>query len=66
MSLSTLAKNTLWLFERSPKDDDGWASCSNVAMGVVIKNIPPELIEIDEENSRIRLTHDGAVVLRYL
>ncbi len=54
-------KDFLHLINRSPDRGDGWRSISNVLLPTCKKLAGelPELLEFEEENSRIRFTEKG-------
>ena len=58
-------KSILRLILRSDDMGDGWRQVSNMLWPGIIKLRHPDLTEIDEENRRIRLTPDGAAVVKY-
>jgi hypothetical protein len=64
MSLQGKAKTAIALYQRSPRDADGWATCSKVIMDNVMGAIPAELVEID--GLRIRLSERGKIVVEYM
>ena len=63
--LSKQDSEFLRLIGRSPDRGDGWRSVSAVCWPLVEQFGTPELLEIDKENSRVRLTADGVTVLEY-
>jgi hypothetical protein len=64
MSLNDRAKTAIALYQRSPHDADGWATCSMAVMVNVVPAIPAELVEID--GLRIRLNERGKIVAEYM
>ena len=46
------------------RDDEGWADVSKELYPVISHIMPVGLVELDDENSRARLTPDGREVLR--
>ena len=65
MKLSTQDKMMIALLLRSPQDSNGWVSC-----GLAIFNhfqvANKDIFECDEKTNKVRLTHDGKVVAKYL
>lgn len=55
---------TLALANRSPKDTEGWSSVSENCWPL-IKDMPAELLEKDEQVRRVRITEKGHAVLTY-
>jgi hypothetical protein len=64
--LSAKEKGFLRLIQRSPDIGDGWRQVSDALWALVAFFGKQELIETDCENKRVRLSHDGAIVVRYL
>ncbi len=58
-------KDLLRLILRSPDLGEGWRQVSQTLWKSVTHYRHPDLTEIDEEKRRIRLTPDGAVVVKY-
>lgn len=55
------------LIERSDDLGDGWRSVSKAVWPLVQKTVlPGELLEIDTENRRVRLSDKGEVVSKYV
>lgn len=48
------------------RDSEGWAKVSS-AVAPLMKNLPPELVELDltEDGGRARLTQNGETVLEW-
>ncbi len=66
--MNTLQRNVLRLIARSPKDQDGWAEVS-AALFPILSDAPSELIETEgdaERGGRVRFTHEGNIVIKYL
>ena len=55
----------LKLLWRSPDRGDGWRSVSDTCWQLVEMFTTPELIEVDKENRRVRLTNEGEAVVLY-
>jgi len=65
--LSQTEKDYIQLFLRSPDRGDGWCNIAERLWQVLVDQFPhKELIEMDAERRRARLTPDGLVVARYL
>lgn len=67
MTISAEQRNFLRLIQRSLKGRE-WANVSNVLWAYsseMAKSIP-ELVEIDEKHSRIKLTEKGLTILEYM
>ena len=48
--------------------EDGWSPVSKTLWPHISRNLPDELLEkeaLDDGRGRVRLTHDGAVVLKW-
>lgn len=57
------------VFNRSPKDADGWANVSRVLWPLVSTELPTDLFEIEgnaDVGGRVRLTPKGEIVIPYL
>lgn len=63
--ISTQDKQFLQLLKRSPDRGDGWRSVSKTCWPLVEDFKTPELIEIDKENMRVRLTEAGSNVVMF-
>ncbi len=71
MAITDQTKSFIALIQRSPKDDEGWASVGKMLTPITQKevNAHPELYELellDAGTSRIRLTETGHTVRKYL
>lgn len=64
--LSDNDRSFLQLLMRSPDLGDGWRQSSEVVWPLVAKFSKQELVELDNDNKRVRLTPDGDVLVRYL
>ena len=51
------------MLARSPDHGDGWRSVSQICWQLVEAFGAPDLIEVDKENMRARLTKDGEAVV---
>lgn len=58
-------KDFLRLLDRSPDRGDGWRSVSETCWPLVEQFGVPELIEIDKDNMRVRLTDSGIAVVHF-
>lgn len=57
----------LKLINRSPDIGDGWRQTSQKLWeSLVLKLFHIDLMELDHENTRVRLTSDGNTLLRYI
>jgi hypothetical protein len=56
----------LRLIERSTDSGDGWLSVSSLLWKLVVDQSHPELTELDQENTRVRFTPEGLIVMKYL
>lgn len=63
--ISTQDKDFLRLIARSPDRGDGWRSVSKVCWTLVEQFGTPELIEVDSDNMRVRLTPDGEALVTF-
>ena len=59
-------RSMLKLIQRSRDTGDGWRDVDGAIWPLVLESLHPELTEIDEELQRVRLTPEGAIVVRYL
>jgi hypothetical protein len=67
MTLTQDQKDMLRLINRSTDSGDGWRGPLREYMWELVESRShPELMELDYENKRVRLTPDGLTVLRYL
>jgi hypothetical protein len=66
MMLSEHEISFIRLVLRSDDVGDGWRNVSNILWRLVRDFKPKELIEIDEPNSRVRLSERGQIVAEYL
>lgn len=57
-------KGLLALIERSPDQGEGWRNVSGTCWPLIV-NMPDDLVQIDHDNRRIRMTKEGHAVLRY-
>lgn len=65
--LSHKVQDTLKLILRSPDRGDGWRTVSLACWKAFIVGFEnPELIEIDDELHRVRLSKEGYTVTQYL
>jgi len=55
----------LGLVKRSPVIDDEWREVSDELWPLVL-NVHPKLIELDEQNKRVRLSPDGEILYKWL
>lgn len=58
-------KSLLKLIGRSKDVGDGWRKVS-VTLWPMVSMANPDLVELDDENHRVRLTDTGTIVLTYL
>jgi hypothetical protein len=58
-------KHFLRLVARSPDRGDGWRTVSETCWPLVEQVGTKELIEVDKDNMRVRLTSDGEAVVLY-
>lgn len=65
MAISNSDKQFLLLISRSPDHGDGWRSVSQVCWPLVESFETPELIQIDKDAMRIRLTEAGKAVVTF-
>ena len=56
----------LKLLMRSPDLGDGWRKSSERVWPLVTGFSKQELVELDHDNKRVRLTPDGEVLTRYI
>ncbi len=66
--LSQHTKDIFRLYERSPKDDAGWAKVS-ADVWPLLSGVPHQLIESNgniKDGGLMRLTDKGKIVLEYL
>lgn len=68
MTLSENQTIFLKLVLRSSDAGDGWRNVSRVVWNVIKEQAEslPDLIEIDKDTFRLRLTKEGQIVVRYL
>lgn len=59
-------KNFIKLIQRSPDHGNGWRQVSDLCWELILEFKQPDLIEIDTELKRVRLSHDGTIVAKYL
>jgi|LakMenEpi03Aug12_release.lakeMendotaPanAssembly.Ray.scaffolds.fasta_scaffold3462901_2 hypothetical protein len=64
--ITDLQRNMLRLLERSTNSGDGWRSVSSLLWKLVVEQSHPELTELDQENTRVRFTPEGLIVMKYL
>lgn len=67
--LTSQQRSFLLLELRSPDEGDGWRKVSAMVRPVVERSLIPELCEWqphDDGTGRVRLTHDGQTVVRFL
>lgn len=57
-------KDTLRLIQRSPDRGEGWRSVSEVCWPLVC-DLSPDLVDLDADNSRVRMTDKAVAVLTY-
>lgn len=65
MSLNQHDKSVLMLASRTQADKNGWRKVSAFCWPAVLKFATPELLEIDRDNFRIRLTPEAEAVVKY-
>ena len=66
--LTSDAKDIILLYQRSKKDNDGWAIVS-IPIWPLMSSVPSELIELqgnETTGGRARLTEHGKIVADYL
>lgn len=63
--LSDFDKDVLKLIQRSPDRGDGWRSVSTTCWPLIEGFRTPELIEVDGDSKRVRLTEDGVAVVTF-
>jgi hypothetical protein len=66
MMLAEKDRNFLRLVIRSPDRGDGWRSVSSHCWPLVEAFTAEELLEVDAEGGRVRLTEKGMTVAEYL
>lgn len=68
MTLSENQAIFLKLVLRSPDVGEGWRNVSRAVWKIIEEQAEslPELIEIDKDTFRLRLTKEGQIVVRYL
>lgn len=60
-------KEIMKLIQRSPDQGDGWRTVSSMLWKpVIVSFTQKELLEIDEENQRVRLSPKGIIVADYI
>lgn len=59
-------KSLLHLIVRTRDIGDGWRQVSETLWSVVSANAVPELVELDVELKRVRLSPEGTIVMRWL
>jgi hypothetical protein len=59
-------KDFLRLLSRSPGSTDGWRNVSKMCWPLVETFGQKELIEVDQEGMRVRLTESGKTVVKFL
>lgn len=64
--LTTMERDFLALVQRSPDIGDGWRQSGKMLWPTISGFSRPELIEIDEDKLRVRLSEAGRTVARYL
>lgn len=66
MKLTTIQKDAINLVSRSKDKGDGWRKCAPKIFGVITEALPAELLEREETSLRVRLTHEGEAVAKWL
>jgi hypothetical protein len=65
--LAQSQKDLLRLIVRSPDIGEGWRVVSDTLWPVILTELQgPDLIEINQETRRIRLTQEGVTVVKYV
>ena len=65
--LTTQETELLRLIARSPDAGDGWRQASPAIYTLWLRSFGrPELVELDDENLRIRLSERGSIILEYV
>jgi hypothetical protein len=59
-------KSLLHLIVRTRDIGDGWRQVSDTLWGVVSANAVPELMELDVELKRVRLSPEGIIVMGWM
>jgi hypothetical protein len=65
-SITDNQKIMLRLIERSPDIGEGWRQCSTPLWPHVVDQSPPDLVELDHEQKRVRFTPEGIIIMRWL
>lgn len=63
--ITQIEKGLLRLIERSPDIGEGWRQVSQLLWPTVSANCHPQLMELNTENRRIRITAEGETIMRY-
>lgn len=58
-------KDFMQLISRTRDCGDGWRNVSTMCWQLVERFTTPELLEIGQENRRVRFTQEGLAVLKY-
>jgi hypothetical protein len=56
----------LRLIQRTTDSGEGWRQVSGLLWTLVVEQSHPELTELDQENTRVRFTPEGLIVMKYL
>ena len=64
--LSGQDKSFMSLILRSPNRGDGWRTVSDTCWPLVVMFTAKDLIEVDEENKRVRLSPEGETIAMYM
>lgn len=65
MKLSTVQKDAINLIVRSKDSGEGWRQCAPRIYAVLVKSVPRELVETDDQSLRLRLTAEGEAVAKW-
>ncbi len=55
-------RHILKLIDRDKKPD-GWTTCSEVVWNGIVTKMPPQLVELDADNMRVRLSNEGENII---
>ncbi len=67
MKLTDKDKSIISLIMRSRDLGDGWRQCSLILFDAIFKyGVSSELVEVDSDEKRVRLTEEGRIVLKWL